>query len=299
MSNTGARNRRYPTWPAPGVPPAAATRGRTVSAAFWAWSVVAAVMLVAVEIAATYAPRWGLLGHGAFLAVILATAARTAGRGVDGSSGDQASATTAGLVALALVPLLRVIGIALPLAEASPLARHGWVAAPVLLGGLLAVRAAGFDRAAVGLRLRWRWRGVPLDLGVGIAGIALGYAQYRVLRPPPVTDGATAWSLVAAGTVFLLAGFAQEYVFRGVVQRAAGDLAGPVPAIVAAAAADALVHLAYRSPELIGIVFAAGLVLGGTRHLTGSLLGPTLARALAAVGLFALFPRYDPSLPFW
>lgn len=261
----------------------------------WAIAVPYLAAVAAAEVgAARFGAGWGLVGHVLLLIALLIAAARLVFTplAVDGPIAPTAGIALAELIALTLPPVIRIAVLALPLAEFDQGGRHAAVAAPTLVAAVVAMRAAGYQGRDVGLRVRWGWRGLPLDLLVGIAGVGLGYAAYLRLDPVPLVEvvPGAARALVALAVPLAVAAIAEELVFRGVLQRAATDALGVVPGVLFVALLSAL--LATEAGETVDVAAAFGvaLVLGVAVRLTGSLLGVSLARAVASILALVVFP---------
>lgn len=56
-------------------------------------------------------------------------------------------------------------------------------------------------------------------MGLGLAGIGLGYIEYLILRPEPLASAFT-WTAIWLPALILLisTGFLEEYIFRGIMQ---------------------------------------------------------------------------------
>lgn len=261
----------------------------------WAIAVLYLAAVAAAEVgAARFGAGWGLVGHVLLLIALLIAAARLvfAPAAADGPIAPTAGIALAELIALTLPPVIRIAVLALPLAEFDQGGRHAAVAAPTLVAAVVAMRAAGYQGRDVGLRVRWGWRGLPLDLLVGVAGVGLGYAAYLRLDPIPLVEVApgAARAVVALAVPLAVAAIVEELVFRGVLQRAATDALGVVPGVLFVALLSALLATGAGGTVDVAAAFGIALFLGVAARLTGSLLGASLARAVAAIFALVLFP---------
>jgi membrane protease YdiL (CAAX protease family) len=189
------------------------------------------------------------------------------------------------LPALALVPLMRIVTLALVPDEPKVYA-YAAVGAPVLLAAVLAIHRLGLSDV------------LPRQLGrlprsqarFALTGIPLGLVGFGLLRPEPLADGAS-WETVIAGSVvaFVFVGMAEELVFRGVVQRALADVF-PGAAFVWSSALYAGAQLGEGPSAYVAFLAAVGLLFGWWVQRTGSIVGVALAHGLLAVSLVVVWP---------
>lgn len=150
--------------------------------------------------------------------------------------------------------------------------------------------------AALGLRRpdpSWR-RSTPL-LALAMIPLALGYealvqalglegAQRIAQALRAATGAARGLGILYA---LLLAPLLEELVFRGLLQEVLGRRLGARAGLALTALVFALLHLDH--PPVLPYLLLLGLLLGGSRALTGSLLPPVLLHmannALAVLGL--------------
>jgi membrane protease YdiL (CAAX protease family) len=205
------------------------------------------------------------------------------------------------LYALALVPLIRIVSLAMPLGE---FGRAYWFLAaglPVFAGGAVVVSHLGISLGGVGLRLP---RGGPLpQLAIVLSGFALGFCEYHILRPEPLIEALTLRQLVAPALILLVfTGVLEEFVFRGILQRTATQALGsPALAIVYVSLIFAVLHIGYRSVSDFAFVFAIALLYGWVVRKTGSIIGVSVSHGITNITLFLLMP-FSPVLaaqPHW
>lgn len=189
-------------------------------------------------------------------------------------------------LALALVPLLRLLSLAMTVGELPPTARYAVVGTPLLAAALLAILGP-FRNVAPRLSA-WSWR---VQAPIGLTGIPLGLAAYSVAgHPDGLVDGAD-WRRLVLGVAVLLVftALAEELVFRGVLQEGLTRvLGGAGPA--AAALLFGCTYLAVGPAAYTGFITAVGFGFGWLVRRTGSLLGVSVAHGLMNVGLLLVWP---------
>jgi membrane protease YdiL (CAAX protease family) len=197
-------------------------------------------------------------------------------------------ATSRLLYSLALVPLIRIVSLAMPLSrfeEAYWFAAAGapiFVAAAVVMGGLgLRPREVGFTLSR--RALRWQLAVVPL-------GFVLGFCEYAILRPEPLIGELTPAAFLPPALVLLLfTGVLEEFVFRGVLQRTAGEALGRLD-VLYVSLIFAILHLGYRSVTDFFFVFVIALLYGWVVRRTGSIMGVSVSHGITNITLFLLMP---------
>lgn len=222
-----------------------------------------------------FEPRIGLILHGFVLVAILMHSALL-------SRGTQQSF----LLSLILAPLVRLLSLSLPLTSFRFVYWYAVIGAPLFLAAMFTARVIGLDRVQIGLTLK----ALPFQLFFGLVGIGLGYIEYTILRPAPLTTGPTLKEIWLPALILLIfTGLLEEVIFRGVMYYVSLRSLGR-PGIIYVAAIFAVLHLGYKSISDVIFVFAVALFFGIIAFRTGSILGVTLAHGLTNIGLFLVFP---------
>jgi len=224
-------------------------------------------------------PLWGVIGHAAIMATAIVRSART-----DDSSHRQL------VLSLALVPLIRVIDLSLSISliPIPTIGRFPIIYTPLLVASVVVVRALGYKWSEVGLN----FKSLPAQLGIASSGLLFGWAEYVILKPGAMITQLT-WSEVLPLALILLVftGFAEEFAFRGVLQRSATGVFG-WRGIVYVSVLFAVLHIGFHSVLDVLFVFGVAMFFGWAVKKTGSLLGVTLAHGLTNIMLFLVFPFF-------
>lgn len=188
--------------------------------------------------------------------------------------------------ALALIPLLRILSLAVPLIQVPEIYWYVLVGVPFLGTMFLFSRYARFSWD----NLRLKLGAVPSQLVVGLSGIPFGLAAFEILRPKPLPISSSWISLgIAALILFLFVGFLEEVLFRGILQRAALDTFGSLGIIFV----SVIYGFVYSgSLSIIYILFVAitGWLYALWVKRSGSLWGSITARSLWNIGLILIWP---------
>jgi len=191
------------------------------------------------------------------------------------------------VLALCLVPIVRILSLSMPLSQLSLVFRFPIIYLP-LLGATIAVMwATGLKPLDVGLTFRyWPWQVLA---GI-VSGIAIGVTEYVILRPSPLINSFSwqeAW--LPALILILSTGFVEELMFRGVLQRHAESMLGR-HGIIYISLIFAILHLGFYSWVDVTFVFLVALFFAAMVKRTGSLFGAILSHGVANTVLFLVAP---------
>jgi hypothetical protein len=237
---------------------------------FWCYP----LLIAAIEAAAALTqPPVGLLLHGALLLGLMLHS--TLGRRDE---------TRRLALALAPLPLVRMLALALPLMDLPPLVWYPLVGLSLFGAAWVVAQQAGLTAARLGLDLRRR----AFQLLMITGGPGLGAVQYALFPLPPLQAG-TGGTLLLLGSSILLASFATELLFRGLLQQTALPLMGQ-RALLYGAVIFAVLHIGYLSVVIVAFAFIVGLLFAWIVHLSGSLLGVALVQGTASITHLLLLP---------
>lgn len=190
------------------------------------------------------------------------------------------------MIASMLLPVIRLVSLALPLHLLSPLAWYPATAIPLYVAAWKVARMVGLPAKRMGLR----GEDLPRQFLIGVAGVGIGIIQFQVLRLPPFMGGSKPDDTLLAGLVLVLfAGFLDELLFRGLLQALAYRTMGSAGPVYVAFLYAAM-HLGYRSPVPVLAALGLGLVFGAIAHRSQSIVGIALAHGLANIVAYLVMP---------
>jgi len=192
------------------------------------------------------------------------------------------------LLALCLAPLTRILSLSMPLAQLPQIYWYIIIYPALFLAAWVVLHRLHFKPTEVGLN----FRKLRLQLAVALTGFGFGIGEYIILRPEPMISEFTFGQLLFPVFVFVVGtGFVEEFMFRGVMQRAAtsamGRLGLPYVALV-----FTTLHLIHHSAIDIIFVFIVALFFGWVVNKTGSLFGVTLSHGIANTVLYLVAPFF-------
>lgn len=191
-------------------------------------------------------------------------------------------------LAMAILPLIRVLSFVMPLWLTDQAGWFAMVNLPLIIGTVVAARILGYSRYALGLRWGW-W---PVQLMIAASGIPLGYVERLIIQPPPLVPSLE-WQVILwpAISLILFTGLSEELLFRGVLQQAAIKALGAWPGILFVSLMFGAMHIGWHSALDVLFVTVVGAFFGFAVYRTGSIFGVTLAHGLVNIMLFIILPH--------
>lgn len=192
-------------------------------------------------------------------------------------------------LSLSFAPIVRILSLTLPLTAIPQMYWYLLTGIPLIATALVAIRPLGYSRADVGLTLK-HW---PLQLLIGCSGCVMGGLEYVLLggQAPLVAADRPVEILLAIPFLLIGSGFAEEILFRGVMQRAATDTLGRYGPLFVAMI-FAVLHIGNRSVLGFLLVFVFGLYFAWIVNKTGSILGVSIAHGLTNIMLLLILPLW-------
>ena len=192
------------------------------------------------------------------------------------------------ILTLVFAPLIRITSLFLPLANFPMVYWYFIVSVPLFAAAAATLRTIGFSGKDIGLRIKK----LPIQLLVIFTGLSLGYIEYRILQPATALvqefNFGALW--LPALILMICTGFAEELIFRGMMQKAATEQLGAAGGILYVAALFAVLHMGYQSIADVIFVFAAALFFGLVTSHTGSIIGVSIAHGLTNITLYLAMP---------
>ncbi len=195
--------------------------------------------------------------------------------------------------ALMLLPLFRLLNVAMPVFFNLTLYSYAMVYAPMFIPMYFIVKEGFVGKEQAGLTFEKFWFYFPLALSIGFA---LGWGEYNVIHPQILTPGSNIKDvLILIVTMIFFVGLVEEFIFRSSLQTMMETRLGPKTGLIIASVIFGFMHSGYHLPlELLYVSFA-GLVFGLLFWLTKSLPVISLAHGVTNISLFLITPL-DPGV---
>ncbi len=243
---------------------------RVIPAAFYSAVIAYVVLIIGAEVVATtISPVTGAIIDGIVL-VLLANLAYFI----------KTPELRNTIPALALVPVMRILSLAIPISKISPIYWYILVGVPLLISALIIVRIHGLPSLKVKLSpVQW-----ILQILFGLTGITIGILAAMVLPTPKVIIPHYSIDWIIAGAVILVIfnGFTEEIIFRGLVQDAFTDIFGGA-GILLTSLMYASLYMGAVSPITILFFGLTGLLFAIWTRISHSLWGVILAHCLISI----------------
>lgn len=194
--------------------------------------------------------------------------------------------------ALMLLPLFRLLNVAMPVFFNLTLYSYSFVYAPMFIPIYFLLKEGFIGRYQAGLTFKGFLYYLPLAISVGFA---LGWGEYNVIHPQVLTPGTHIKDImVLIVTMIFFVGFVEEFIFRSSLQTVLEERIGQKAGLLMASIIFGFMHSGYQIPlELLYVSFA-GAVFGLLFLLTKSLPVISLAHGVTNISLFLITPQ-EPS----
>ncbi len=191
------------------------------------------------------------------------------------------------LTCMIVIPMIRIIGLTMPLLQVPSLFWFPVIAIPLFVSAIFIIRVQKVTPIDLGLTLG----NIPVQLLIGATGIILGFVEYQVLHPKPLISYFSIESVLFAGIILLIStGFAEELLFRGIIQRNAENLFGKLFGLLYASLLFTSLHIGWQSIIDLFFVFGVAIFYGYMFQRTRSLFGITLSHGISNAVLFLVMP---------
>ncbi|MDD1760069.1 MAG: CPBP family intramembrane metalloprotease [Methanothrix sp.] len=191
---------------------------------------------------------------------------------------------------LMLLPLFRLINVAMPVFFQLTLYSYSLVYAPMIIPIYFLMKDGLLSRSEAGITFKGFWFYLPLALAVGIL---LGWGEHNVLQSGAIVPDSSIKSiLILSITMIVFVGFVEEFIFRSALQTLMSDRLGSILGLLITSVIFGFMHSGYHLPlELLYVTFA-GLVFGLFFWMTNSLPLIAFAHGITNVSLFMIAPAY-------
>jgi len=195
------------------------------------------------------------------------------------------------LRSMMILPMIRIIGLSIPIMQVQPLYWFPIIAIPLFGASFTLMRTQKLTRKKVGLIVG----NIPLQLAIALSGVVLGFVEYMILKPQPLISSFTFETVLIGGVILLIStGFAEELLFRGILQRNAENVLGNIYGLIYTAVLFTALHIGWNSTLDLLFVFGVAIFYGYAFQKTRSLFGITFSHGISNTFLFLIVPFIFP-----
>jgi membrane protease YdiL (CAAX protease family) len=233
--------------------------------------------LVLAEVVTTYYDmQWGLLINGLILISLIV-----------GSVVSDSPNFSNLLRSMIVLPLIRIIGLSMPIMKIDSLYWFPIISIPLFAAAFFLIRSQSMTRQSVGLV-----RGdLKIQIPIIFTGILFGAIEYLILKPEPLIATFTVFNVIFAGIILTIStGFAEELLFRGILQKNAENVMGKYTAILFASVIFSILHTGWMSFMDLIFVFLVAVFYGFVFQRTRSIMGISFSHGLTNIFLFVIMP---------
>lgn len=190
---------------------------------------------------------------------------------------------------LALAPLVRILSISIPLAEIPLVFWYFMISVPLFTAGVLIKRLIGISFYEMGYTLNH----LPMQVLLALVGVPLGLIQYQILKPTYINYilvRSDVWLCILI--LVICTGFLEEYIFRGIMFRAALEAVGENNAIFYVSFIYAVMQAPHGSLLNVLYVFLIAMLFTKVLIWQKSIIGISLAHGLINVTLYLICPLF-------
>ncbi|MFQ5885297.1 MAG: lysostaphin resistance A-like protein [Thermoplasmata archaeon] len=195
------------------------------------------------------------------------------------------------LVALTLVPLIRIFSLSTPYWPfADTLVWLAVISVPMLAAAVATIYVQKLKRSDYGFVLG-PLKHLPIQAGIVLLGIPLGLLEYFILRPDAwISDAALGTVIFGALAIILGTGVAEELIFRGIILYDSSTVMGWPRSIVYVSLLFAAMHVGFLSVVDLLFVFLVGLFFAYSVYKTRTLVGVIGCHSLLNIVLYLAAP---------
>ena len=191
------------------------------------------------------------------------------------------------------LPMIRIIGLSIPLMQIQPLYWFPIIALPLFAASYTIMKNQGLTSQHIGLI----WGNKKLQFLIALTGIFLGTIEYIILQPKPLIGVLNPVNLITASIILIVStGLAEELLFRGIIQKNAENTFGIVIGLLYTAVLFTALHIGWDNFYDLIFVFSVAMFYGYAFQKTRSIVGITLSHGISNSFLFLIIPFYAPLL---
>ena len=194
------------------------------------------------------------------------------------------------LLALSLVPLIRILSLVMPLAHFPRIQWFIIIAIALYLAFFTLVRQQKIDLKEHGFRLP-KAKHLPIEIGIILVAVPFGYIEYLILRPDLLIDSVSLENLIEAILIlFVATGLIEEIIFRGLLLKKSIEMIGTWQGILFVTLIFSVLHIGNLSFLDVLLVFCISGMYAIVVKTTKTIIGVTISHTVVNIFLFIICP---------
>ena len=194
------------------------------------------------------------------------------------------------ILVFTIIPLIRIMSLVMPLSNFPQVQWFLIIGIAVYLAFIVLIIQQKIKLKECGIALP-KTKHLPLELGIIVFAIPMGFAEYYILKPEPFISSITIGGIIAAIIIiFIATGLMEEIIFRGLLQKKSIETIGLWPGIIFVTSIFAVLHIGNLSIWDVLLVFFIGFMYSLVVYKTKSIIGVTISHTIVNVFLFVLLP---------
>lgn len=199
------------------------------------------------------------------------------------------------LRSMTAIPVVIIIGLSMSLIPVPELFQLILVAITIFAISYTLIKAQGLTIKDAGLNSNH----ILVQILVASTGILFGIVEYHILEPQLLITTLNIQSLIIGSIILIITtGFAEELLFRGIIQQNAQNALGAVSGILYVALLSAALNIGQNSFLDLIFVFLVGIFYGYIFYKTRSIVGISLAHGISNMFLLLIIPLIPSLLLF-
>jgi hypothetical protein len=164
------------------------------------------------------------------------------------------------------------------------------VGVPVYLALFILLFQQRITLKEIGLQLP-RKKYIPIEIGIILLGIPLGFMEFYLLHPTPVIDSLSIENLIIAILIlFIATGLMEELIFRGALQKKSINILGSWRGMLFVTLIFATLHIGNLSFLDVLLVFCIGGLYAIVVKTTKTIIGVSISHTVVNIFLFIICP---------
>ena len=197
------------------------------------------------------------------------------------------------LKSIMIIPIIRIIGLLLPILQIQPLFWFPIIAVPLYEAIYTIMKSQGLTIKHVGLI----WGNKKIQFLIALTGLLIGIIEYEILQPQPLIEVLNPVTLIFASIIlFISIGLAYELIFRGIIQKNAENAFGTIAGILYTTIIFTAIQIGWNSFIFLIFIFMVSLFYGYTFMKTRSIVGITVSSGISTIFLLLILPFYASTI---